>query len=173
MGRWLFPTQWGSTAACGGDGAGPEGLVRITLLPIMGRCPTPHRPPHSWGSAPPHSWDSAPPHSWDSAPPHSWGGVRRSRTEGLVRISLPPFMESCSSPFMGRCPAKPDGGARTHHYDCGGLRALTSAAQFVFCWGAGASSIRIGCHSAPGSVAYGQIASTSKPSSSCISDARS
>src|SRR5207253_8643134 len=25
MGRWLFPTQWGSTAPCGGDGAAPEG----------------------------------------------------------------------------------------------------------------------------------------------------
>src|SRR5205807_9205842 len=28
MGRCLFPTQWGSTAACGGDGAAPEGLGR-------------------------------------------------------------------------------------------------------------------------------------------------
>src|SRR5437879_9536491 len=33
MERWLFPTQWGSTAACGGDGAAPEGpgLVCVRL----------------------------------------------------------------------------------------------------------------------------------------------
>src|SRR3989442_1511397 len=40
-------------------------------------------------------------------PPYLWGGVRRSRTEGPEQFT--------SSPFMGRCPAKPDGGARAAH----------------------------------------------------------
>src|SRR2546425_7693304 len=40
-------------------------------------------------------------------PPHLWGGVRRSRTEGPEQLT--------SSPSMGRCRAKRDGGARAGH----------------------------------------------------------
>jgi len=40
MGRWLFSTQWGSTAACGGDGAAAGGAgvpTRVRrFLPIHG-----------------------------------------------------------------------------------------------------------------------------------------
>src|SRR5207253_6822616 len=49
MGRWLFPTQWGSTAACGGDGAAPEGLELACsgarLVGLEGRI-SPPRPLH-------------------------------------------------------------------------------------------------------------------------------
>src|SRR6266480_3263830 len=96
------PHSWG------GAGRSPaEGLARLNSSPFMGRC----RAKPGGGAGP---FELLPIHGEVRGkarrrgcsvltPPHSWGGAGRSPAEGLARFN--------SSPFMGRCRAKPGGGA--------------------------------------------------------------
>src|SRR5207302_1657498 len=65
--KMLFPTQWGSTAACGGDGA-----RRSLLLPI-------HSFLRGRGDSSPRSGKMLFPTQWENALPHAVGKYRRLR----------------------------------------------------------------------------------------------
>src|SRR5438309_1521516 len=98
MGRCVFPTQWGSTAACGGDGAADGGAERNPRRPRSESVLLSKAPPHSWGGGGEADGGAERnprrPRSesvlLSKAPPHSWGGVSsplrgegQSRTKGL------------------------------------------------------------------------------------------